>query len=56
MTGPDKSGYYSVTQKLPAGDHEYTFVLDGTQWRTDPGNPQQVGFYKNSLLRIGPVK
>jgi hypothetical protein len=52
MTGPDAGGYYSVVQKLPAGNHEYKFVIDGKQWRSDPGNPEQVGFYRNSLLRI----
>lgn len=53
MSGPDADGFYSVTQKLPAGTHEYKFVLDGKNWRTDPGNPRQVGFYKNSQIKLG---
>jgi peroxiredoxin/mono/diheme cytochrome c family protein len=54
MNGPDAEGFYSVTQKLSEGLHEYKFVLDGKSWRNDPGNPQQVGFYRNSQLRVGP--
>ena len=56
MTGPDAAGYFSVTQKLPAGPHEYKFVIDGTAWRQDPGNPRQVGFYRNSQIHVGDAK
>ena len=56
MSGPDAAGYYSVTQKLPAGPHEYKFVIDGTGWRNDPGNPRQVGFYRNSQIHVGEAQ
>jgi len=32
--------------------HEYKFVIDGTAWRADPGNPDVTGEYANSVLRI----
>jgi hypothetical protein len=56
MEGPDKTGTYSTKLKLKTGAHEYKFVIDGKSWRTDPGNPDVVGDYANSVLRIGPQK
>ncbi len=56
MDGPDAEGRYATTITLPAGTHEYKFVVDGTRWRADPGNPVQVGFYRNSQLRVGEGK
>jgi len=53
MDGPDAAGRYTAQVRLQAGNHEYKFVLDGENWRSDPGNPNQVGFYHNSLLRVG---
>jgi hypothetical protein len=29
-------GLWSVTVPLPAGRHEYQFVVDGTEWKQDP--------------------
>lgn len=55
MDGPDKNGVYSTKVKLKAGAHEYKFVINGTIWRADPGNPDVAGEYGNSLLRI-PAK
>lgn len=53
MDGPDASGWYSLHRKLKAGTHEYKFVLDGKNWRQDPGNPRQTGYDKNSVLMLG---
>lgn len=53
MDGPDKTGTYTTKLKLKAGVHEYKFVIDGTTWRSDPGNPEFAGIYNNSVLRIG---
>jgi hypothetical protein len=53
MSGPDDTGTYSTDVVLKAGPHEYKFVIDGTQWRADPGNAEQVGFYQNSVVRVG---
>jgi hypothetical protein len=52
MTGPDDEGFFSADLTLAAGTYEYKFVIDGTTWRSDPGNPDRVGFYKNSVLSV----
>jgi peroxiredoxin len=54
MDGPDDTGTYSTKLKLKAGVHEYKFVIDGKTWRGDPGNPDFVGDYANSVLVVGP--
>lgn len=56
MDGPDAEGRYTTQLKLKPGVYEYKFVLDGTTWRPDPGNPLQVTYYRNSQLRIGDVQ
>jgi peroxiredoxin/mono/diheme cytochrome c family protein len=50
MDGPDAEGRFTTRLELPAGKHEYKFVLDGKVWRHDPGNPHQAGHFHNSLL------
>jgi hypothetical protein len=55
MDGPDKDGVYSTKVKLKSGAHEYKFVINGTTWRADPGNPEVTGQFANSVLRI-PAK
>ncbi len=52
LQGPDTGGNYSTKLKLKSGLYEYKFVLDGKIWRNDPGNPNVVGQYENSVLRI----
>ena len=53
LEGPDLNGRYSLKLKLPRGIHEYKFVVDGASWRSDPGNADQVGVFRNSVLRLG---
>jgi 1,4-alpha-glucan branching enzyme len=53
MAGPDAQGRFTATLVLKPGMHEYKYVIDGTRWRADPGNPNQNGFYHNSVLRLG---
>jgi hypothetical protein len=53
MEGPDTEGRYVRRMVLKPGNYEYKFVIDGSRWKTDPGNPVQVGFYRNSQLRVG---
>lgn len=36
LAGPDASGHWTADVKLPAGRHEYIFLVDGHQWQTDP--------------------
>jgi hypothetical protein len=49
---PD-SGLWRVTLPLPAGRHEYQFVVDGT-WLPDPGAPVagDDGFGRTNSVRI----
>ena len=53
MAGPDAQGRFAATLVLKPGRHEYKYLIDGTRWRTDPGNPNQNGFYHNSVLHLG---
>jgi len=53
MDGPDAEGRYVAQLKLKPDVYEYKFVIDGTKWRPDPGNPVQVTYYRNSQLRVG---
>lgn len=54
MQGPDAQGRFRLSLKLKPGVYEYRFRIDGRQWRSDPGNPEQVGYYRNSVLQVGP--
>jgi 1,4-alpha-glucan branching enzyme len=36
-----KDGHFSATVSVPAGSHEYKFVVDGN-WMTDPDNATYV--------------
>jgi peroxiredoxin len=54
MSGPNADGRYTATLVLKPGKHEYKFVLEGRDWRSDPANRQQAGFFGNSLLVIEP--
>lgn len=36
LAGPDATGHWTADVKLPAGRHEYIFLVDGRQWQTDP--------------------
>jgi hypothetical protein len=53
MTGPDKDGFYSVHRTLPRGVYEYKFVVNGTEWFTDPNNLRTTGSVGNSVLTLG---
>lgn len=52
MSGPDPEGRYEATLTLEPGEYEYKFVVDGDQWKADPGNPDQTGATRNSLLKL----
>ena len=53
----DAQGWWSIVKLLPAGKHQYKFVLNGgQQWKEDPTNPNGAddGYGgKNSVLEIG---
>jgi 1,4-alpha-glucan branching enzyme len=49
-------GVWQITKPLPAGDHAYKFVINGTDWKEDPKAAQFVddGFGgKNSVVTVG---
>lgn len=47
-----EGGAWSVVIPLPAGEHQYKFVVDG-QWFADPENPVTAGEFGNSVVKIG---
>jgi peroxiredoxin len=55
MEGPDADNRFTTKLVLKAGRYEYKFVVNGKDWRNDPGNPRQVGAYNNSELTV-PAK
>jgi hypothetical protein len=36
LQGPDASGHWEATVRLPEGRYEYQFLVDGRRWVTDP--------------------
>ncbi len=48
-------GVWTVTLTLPAGQHQYGFVVDGRRWVTDPAAPAvDDGFgRRNSVIAVG---
>lgn len=52
----DAQGRWTIVKSLPAGSHQYKFVVNGGQtWKADPNNPNGAddGYGgKNSLLEI----
>ncbi len=55
LNGPDDSGRWTATVELPAGRHEYLFLVDGKDWVTDPRaaayRPDGFG-RQNALLEL----
>lgn len=52
---PSANGMWSVTVPLPAGRHQYAFLVDGQRWVTDPRAEQHVndGFGRqNAVITI----
>lgn len=48
-------GVFEIVLALPPGEHEYMFVIDGTQWVTDPTalHTRDDGFgQKNAVLSL----
>lgn len=48
------SGVWTTTLALPAGQHQYAFVVDGARWVVDPGAPAvDDGFgRRNSVVAV----
>lgn len=48
-------GVWTITVPLPAGQHEYAFVVDGRRWMPDPAAPtvdDGLG-HRNSVMAVG---
>ena len=54
MIGPDSRNLFTTKVVLKPGKHEYKFLLEGKDFRPDPGNISQAGIYHNSLLTLPP--
>jgi hypothetical protein len=52
MDGPDAAGGFVTKLELKPGRYEYKYVLEGKNWRQDPGNPHQATIYNNSVLFV----
>ena len=49
------SGYWEISLELPAGEHRYTFILDGSKYLPDPTVPTRESDdfgSTNSILRV----
>jgi 1,4-alpha-glucan branching enzyme len=48
------AGVWTATLSLPAGEHQYAFVVDGARWVPDPSAPAvNDGFgRRNSVLAL----
>ncbi len=58
LEDPDHDGVWRAVVVLPAGQHEYMFVVDGERWVADPlaGRYVEDDFGReNSLLIVRPV-
>ncbi|MBU1708120.1 T9SS type A sorting domain-containing protein [bacterium] len=53
LDGPDENGVWMKEFAIPAGTHEYKFVLNGSNWQNDPDNPNFApGGYHNNLITV----
>jgi hypothetical protein len=50
MDGPDARGRFTTQVELKDGRYEYMYVLEGRNWRADPGNPYHTGLSNSSVL------
>jgi 1,4-alpha-glucan branching enzyme len=53
----DATGVWTAVIPIPPGTHGYKFVVNGSEWKMDPANPQTkiVGDVENSALVVGAV-
>jgi peroxiredoxin len=52
MEGPDADGFFSKIMTLSEGVYQYKFVVDGKNWKPDPGNLEQAGDFHNSVVHV----
>lgn len=55
LDGPDASGHWTTTLRLPEGRYEYMFLVDGKRWVADPKattvRPDGFG-HMNTVLEV----
>ncbi|MFP4015820.1 MAG: glycogen-binding domain-containing protein, partial [Halanaerobiales bacterium] len=51
----NQNGVYEITITLAKGQYEYKFFADGS-YKSDPGNPETIGGFNNSLLVLTSSK
>jgi 1,4-alpha-glucan branching enzyme len=56
LTGPDKKGVWTIILPLSTGRHEYSFVINNSEWVLDPSAPSiDDGLEgKNSFVIVPP--
>lgn len=50
-------GIWQITLKLQPGEHQYKFVVEGSDWHEDPNNPESIPDPyggKNSIVKVLP--
>lgn len=53
------SGVWSATVRLPAGRHEYAFLVDGERWVADPNAPSSIEDefgVESSVVTVGSAR
>ncbi|MEK8022620.1 MAG: alpha amylase N-terminal ig-like domain-containing protein [Candidatus Hydrogenedentota bacterium] len=58
LADPDGDGTWTATVPLPRGKHQYKFVVNGSDWKSDPVNPNKAedGLGgENSVLEVTAV-
>jgi glycosidase len=54
LQGPNENGVWMQELTIPAGTHEYKFVLNGSNWQNDPDNPnfEPSGYHNNVMNAV----
>lgn len=58
LTPTASGGVWTVAVPLSPGQHQYAFVVDGTQWIADPTAPREIGDdfgAPSSLITVTPA-
>ena len=59
LTRSERGGMWSATVRVPAGRHEYAFLVEGKRWVADPNAPASIedAFgVESSVVTVGSVQ
>lgn len=56
MLKQSKAGWWKTNIRLPPGQYQYRFVIDGDQWNEDPENPEKTSNQFNSYNSVVKVR